>query len=192
MIAHNEGDGMVVKAPFITNGKHYLSTGLKTPHAIVDSIKSVMEEFGNLGCYSVPYLMVQPCMINRKEKKIVCVGGQYCYTIHPQCSSGYEYRYEGDMEARYAAFAEHAIYALKRELPECVLDGLVRVDIFETSNNDENGEPIWVVNEMESLEAIFEGTNAVKQAQTQRRITQYWMAVISDLIRQARRRQVIL
>lgn len=178
---------MVVKAPFVTNGKHYLFTGLKTSQAIVDSIKSVMEEFGNLGCYLVPYLMVQPCMINRMEKKIVCVGGQYCYTLHPQCSLGYEYRYEGDVDARYAAFAEHAIYVLKRNLPECVLDGLVRVDIFETSNNDENnGEPIWVVNEMESFEAIFECKHAAKQAQTQRRLTQYWIAVISDLVRQAR------
>jgi hypothetical protein len=43
---------MVVKAPFITNGKHYLSIGLSTSTQIVEAIESVIEEFGNLGCYS--------------------------------------------------------------------------------------------------------------------------------------------
>jgi hypothetical protein len=75
---------------------------------------------------------------------------------------------------------------LKKNLPECVLDGLVRVDIFETSNNDDNGDPVWAVNEMESFEAIFEGSNAARRAQTHSKITQYWKAVISGLIRQAR------
>jgi hypothetical protein len=52
-----------------------------------------------------------------------------------------------------------------------VLDGLVRVDIFETSNNDDNGDPVWAVNEMESFEAIFEGSNAARRAQTHSKIT---------------------
>lgn len=186
MIKHNEGLGMVVKAPFVTNGKHYLTTGIKTAESIVENIESVSEQFGKVGCYPVPYVMVQPCMINRLEKKIVCVGGQYCYTLHPQCGKlGREYRYEGDMEARYAEIAEDTIYRLKKSLPECVLDGLVRVDIFETSRNDENGVPIWVVNEVESLEAIFECPDATKLAGVQRKLTQYWVAVIGGLIREA-------
>jgi hypothetical protein len=59
-----------------------------------------------LGCYPVPYVMVQPCMLNRTEKKIVCVGGRYCYNLHRKCGVlGHEYRYYGDMEARYEQFA---------------------------------------------------------------------------------------
>lgn len=187
IVEHNEGIGMVVKAPFVTNGKHYLFTRLKSAQDIVDSIVTIRNQINDKpGCYPVPYVMVQPCMLNRTEKKIVCVGGRYCYTLHPKCGAlGHEYRYNGDMEARYEQFAEEAIFLLKQRMPECILDGLVRVDIFETTRNDERGEPIWVVNEFESLEAVFECSHADKKANVCQQLTHYWAAKLTDLIRRA-------
>jgi hypothetical protein len=99
-LAHNEGRGLVVKSGYVTNGSYYHHTGIKTPVAAISKIKTirkqVFERTAGYG-YPIPYVIVQPCMLNRLEKKIVCVNGLYHYTTHPPCSGelGHEYRYEG-------------------------------------------------------------------------------------------------
>ena len=50
------------------------------------------------------------------------------------------------------AFAKNAVQELKIRVPECICDGLVRVDIFTNANGN------LVVNEFESLEAEYSST----------------------------------
>jgi hypothetical protein len=182
-LCHNEGSGLVVKAGFVTNKCHYHFTGLRNADAVIAKIKTIQAQIRRRQCYPVPYLMLQPCMLNRLEKKIVCVNGKYQYITHPHCSSdlGHGYRYSGNEEERCKLFAEEALRLLKEKVPHCILDGLARVDIFETAHNDDNGEPIWVVNEIETLEAAYaapgNGEGRVRQL-----LTEYWVLVFSNLV----------
>ena len=59
------GGGWVLKAPFTTNC-HYIRY-LKTINAVVDAIVSANAK---LFC-TIPYVMLQPCMQNRQEYKVV-------------------------------------------------------------------------------------------------------------------------
>jgi hypothetical protein len=90
-------------------------------------------------------------------------------------------RYQGDMEERCRMFAEHVIRILKAEVPECILDGLVRVDVFETAMNDAQGDPIWVVNEIETLEAAYATPNARAESIARTAMTTYWVSVLLGL-----------
>jgi hypothetical protein len=63
---------------------------------------------------------------------------------------GKEKAYSDENMKRRMKFAEDAIQMLKATCPEAIVDGLVRVDIFETSDGR------LVVNEFESFEALFQ------------------------------------
>lgn len=168
----------------MTNKSKYHKLSIKTVPDAIETISqfrdSIVEQ--DHGCYFVPYLMVQPCMINRMEKKIVCINGQYRYTTHPNCSNSHKYRYSGNLELRYKMFAENAIRVLKERIPECILDGLVRVDIFETAKNDVDDEPVWVVNEIETLEAIYGTTEGNEEMIFHSGLTAYWVSILTALI----------
>jgi len=58
--------------------------------------------------------------------------------------------YSDENMQRRMKFAEDAIQMLKAACPEAIVDGLVRVDIFEMSDGR------LVVNEFESFEALFQ------------------------------------
>jgi hypothetical protein len=184
-LRHNEGRGLVVKAGYVTNKCHYHFTGLANANAVISKVRTIQRQVQEGQCYPVPYLMLQPCMLNRKEKKVFCVNGIYQYVTHPQCSStlGHGYRYSGNMEERCKVFAERALHQLKEKVPHCILDGLARVDIFETAWNDANGEPIWVVNEIETLEAAFGGGGGL-EFKVSRLLTEYWVSIFRDLLQQ--------
>lgn len=104
--------------------------------------------------------------------------------MHPHSSHtlGHKYRYSGDMEERYKSFAEHAIRVLQEKEPLCILDGLVRVDIFETVRNDDNDDPIWVVNEIESIEAVYSTPDSIAENKMRSGLTNYWISILSALI----------
>lgn len=186
MVRNNEGRGLVVKAGYVTNKTRYHKTAIRTAVGVVDTISGFRDAIYSQasGCYYVPYLMVQPCMLNRLEKKIVCLNGKYCYTMHPHSSHtlGHKYRYLGDLEERYKCFAEHAIRVLQEKEPLCILDGLVRVDIFETVRNDDNDDPIWVVNEIESIEAVYSTPDIIAENKMRSGLTNYWNSILSALI----------
>jgi hypothetical protein len=104
--------------------------------------------------------------------------------MHPHSSHtlGHKYRYLGDLEERYKCFAEHAIRVLQEKEPLCILDGLVRVDIFETVRNDDNDDPIWVVNEIESIEAVYSTPDSIAENKMRSGLTNYWISILSALI----------
>jgi hypothetical protein len=184
IVRHNEGRGLIVKAGYVTNRTRYHKNSIKTVDGVIAAITQFRDSIirKDHGCYYVPYLMVQPCMLNRMEKKIVCMNGRYCYTTHPNCSNSHKFRYSGNVELRYKMFAENAIRVLKERVPECIVDGLVRVDIFETARNDDEDEPVWVVNEIETLEAVYSTTVGNEEYIFHSGLTDYWVSILMALI----------
>jgi hypothetical protein len=143
---YNEGDGWVVKHPFVT-----MREGLqwsRTPDHVLRNLAISTAKFGG----RIPYTMVQPRLTNRKEYKVVVLDGVASHII-PQCANGiscegsaFRYASAGDV----MKFAEMAVLCLSRHCPGSQVDGLIRVDVMETKHGN------LIVNEFESLEAVYE------------------------------------
>jgi hypothetical protein len=184
IVRHNEGRGLIVKAGYVTNRTRYHKNSIKTVAEVIATMTQFRDSIVRQddGCYYVPYLIVQPSMINRMEKKLVCMNGRYCYATHPNCSSSHKFRYSGNLELRYKQFAENAIRLLKERVPECIVDGLVRVDIFETARDDVDDDPVWVVNEIETLEAVYSTTEGNEEYIFHSGLADYWASILMALI----------
>ena len=143
---YNEGDGWVVKHPFVT-----MREGLqwsRTPDHVLRNLAISTAKFGG----RIPYTMVQPRLTNRKEYKVVVLNGVASHII-PQCANGISC--EGSAFRCASAgdvmkFAEMAVLCLSRHCPGSQADGLIRVDVMETKHGN------LIVNEFESLEAVYE------------------------------------
>ena len=75
MQGHDEGRGWVVKMPFVTNceGLQYC----QSPERTIKMIEHTIERFHD----RVPYLMIQPCLANKKEYKVVVLNGEAKYLL---------------------------------------------------------------------------------------------------------------
>lgn len=96
----------------------------------------------------LPYIMLQACMSNKREYKIVAIQGipQYVAKI-AKASSGQSF--STHPHVALFEFAAKAIQRAKLGCPGLVTDGLLRVDIFITMSGK------LVVNELESLDAEY-------------------------------------
>ena len=65
-------------------------------------------------------------------------------------------------------FVRRALGELKVRQPQSLLDGLVRVDVFNSSNNG------LVVNEFESLEANFYSKQHLNELMVENFLEKYW------------------
>ena len=144
---HHEDYGWFVKAPWTTNGgfaKH-----AKTIDEVFLKLRLAAKEFGadenNRAKSIIPYVMIQPCMRNRREYKIVCLNRVPIYITSYSKKSG---RAFGTVEEKLA-FAKLAIEILGKRIPFALLDGLIRVDIFINAKGE------MVVNEFEGFEAGY-------------------------------------
>jgi hypothetical protein len=74
-------------------------------------------------------------------------------------------------------FAASALAQLDMNLPDqCILDGLVRVDVFR------NNAGKLVVNEFESMEAVYTSTRAQSNEHTFTFLTHYWECQIFEAL----------
>ena len=145
------GCGWVIKAPFTTNCE-----SVRYAKTYADVVK-YMGSLSKLYLGNVPYLMIQPCMYNRREVKIVVLNNQPLYKANiatgalSKSKGGVNQTFSYDLNTLDAvlAFAGTALEKLKATLPYAITDGLFRVDIFQTLSGQ------LVVNEFESLEADF-------------------------------------
>jgi hypothetical protein len=189
MMANNEGRGWVLKAPFVTNSMHFMYF-ISSPEEVLWRLEMTSKAiFEDKECYEIPYMMLQPRMLNRKEYKVVLLNGQRSH-IAPLPSSHKECKaYSKSPHTRLFEFAETAVKLLADAQPHAILDGLVRVDIFETQEKesyvDANGiiglRNRWVVNEFESIEAQFTST-ATKDALVLNFLHNYWIEKINNAI----------
>lgn len=173
MAKTNSEQGWVVKMPYTTNCEYMKIC--RDLAEVIDALKAACSiYFGR-----VDYAMIQPCMRNRREYKIVMFNKkpQYIAGIsqHPASSRAFIGAKDGSNYWIFK-FAENAVSELEKCCPEAITDGLLRVDIFQTVENK------FVVNEFESLEANISCKSMNKQLLTTDLMRQYWFRKINEYI----------
>lgn len=170
--------GWVVKAPFTTNC-HYVKFP-KTIDKVIKLIKNAPEH-QVVGFNQIPYLMVQPCMHNRKEYKVVMLNHHPIYVSslsnsNKRSKSGIckAFGGEGNDKQELLAFCAAQLTELKNNCPSAITDGLFRVDVFQ------NFDGTMVVNEFESLEAAHFGTPG-QEIKVSDFLFRYWLLKIKNL-----------
>lgn len=137
---HTEGCGWVVKPPFCTNCEGV--TFCKTAEDVYGVLHSMEETFFER---DLPYLMVQPTLVNRKEYKVVCLKRVPKYiSMHSRSGTGTAFGNEQEI----MEFARRILVDYSVE--ESIVDMLCRVDVMCYQGR-------YVVNELESFEALFSG-----------------------------------
>ena len=165
--------GWVIKAPFTTNCE-----SVRFPKTF-DSMKKYMRALSRTYYGNIPYLMIQPCMYNRREYKVVALNGKPLYVANIATGSN-KVSKPGINKAfgstnRLLEFAGEAIEQLLSNAPFAITDGLMRVDIFEDATG------CMVVNEFESLDASYCSTTQWEMT-TRTFLTKYWETKIVDLL----------
>ena len=173
MALHNEGAGWVVKHPFVT-----MREGLKwcqTTDLVFANLARTTRKFGG----RIPYTMVQPRLLNRKEYKVVVLAGKASHII-PQRANGIvcpgkEFQFL-KLSNDLLNFAEMAVACLEKGCRGSQVRGLIRVDIMKTAKGN------LVVNEFESLEAVYEpphDASAVHASCVKLFLMGYWIEVVT-------------
>ena len=119
----------------------------------------------------LPYAIVQACMKDRHEAKVVCwnMNPLYVASIATQKIGSCFSKHPHDA---LFSFVRSALRRLKHVQPQSILDGLVRVDVFLSMGG-------FVVNEFESLEANFCSKKHENEMQVKLFLLQYWKLQLS-------------
>ena len=170
----SEGCGWVVKPPFVTNRVHFKV--LEDESNVVLHIQAFFRKDTNK---IFPYTMIQPCMANRKEYKVVYIQSKGIQYI---TSSGSTYKrkaYSTPPHTELFTFVKQVVLTLQNACPSCIVDGLFRVDVFQ------NQEKQLVVNELESLEAGFTGGSTGATSSNEVIVTDYlqdyWLSKLTPI-----------
>jgi hypothetical protein len=139
---------------------------VKTIEAIMYQLDSIRKRMFELKTsFVIPYIMLQVRVKKNNEVKMVFLDGKYHHTL--SCSvSGIVMRLSGFENEELISFATSAIQSVSVH-DAYILDGLVRVDIF-------NNDGTLVVNELESLEARFFSSRDSKQGTCLTFLENYW------------------
>jgi hypothetical protein len=155
-----------MKAPFVTNRKHFHYYP-KTGEAAISCFRSAYKKiYITKNCFAVPYVMLQERVKVNKEVKLIFLDGIYHHSMSCAISS-VSMSFTGVSHDELIIFANSVLESISAH-EEYIIDGLVRVDIFR--NND--GE--LVVNELESLEARYFTSTASHLASCERFLEEYW------------------
>ncbi len=138
--------GWVVKAPWTTNCDFVKYP--KSESQVFRWLKFCCEEFYHI----MPYIMLQACMSNRKEYKVIMLNREPVY-LAESIGQNIGKSFSLYPHLNLFTFAKRALDTLCERLPCVLSDGLVRVDIFR------NKDGMFVVNEFESLEANYYSKN---------------------------------
>jgi len=148
-------------------------------------MKKFMRSLSKIYYGHLPYLMIQPCMFNRKEVKIVVLNNAPLYKAG--ITTGSCARSKTGINRAFSdldgllTFASKAVDKFREAAPYAVTDGLFRVDIFQTATGQ------MVVNEFESLDAGY-GTAAKAglgidyQSVTWTFLKTYWQKKIEECV----------
>jgi len=121
-VVETEGSGWILKLPFQTNQR------VKFPKTCEEIYKFLRAYHNKPEYCMMPYAMLQPCMSNRQEYKIVCVNGKACSVNFMEKCVGKSF--SSDPHADISNFAEYAVHLLHQRCPNTIVDGIVRVDFF--------------------------------------------------------------
>jgi len=165
---HNEGEGWVVKAPYTTNCDFIRYC--RTVPAVILAVATAQRRFEDL----MPYVMIQPRMTNRREEKVVLVNGKPFYIADKAMNRGTGLLFAS--QDQLFEFAVDAVRLLKQRDPAFQSKGLVRVDIFC------NAEGKLLVNEFESLEAVYYKKSSVLESRVTATLVLFWQNVLAKCI----------
>jgi hypothetical protein len=128
--------------------------------------------------------MIQPCMKNRKEYKVVYIPSKnITYISSPSrtasCGNGKRAFSFGDHSELFA-FVKKVVDFFQAECPYVICDGLFRVDVFMNQANE------LVVNEFESLEAAYYSSRSSLENSVTNFLKSYWLDKLFtlDIIKQ--------
>ena len=166
-----------LKSPFTTHGVYRLSyrtakTFLgyeETAKSLIGFIKS--PTITNTYKDTVDYLMLQPCMANPREVKVVVIGGKAQYICN-RSSTGHAFHFNND-EA-ILKFAEDSVAVLKQYCDHALVSILVRVDVME------NFQGKLIVNEFEAYEADFDGAHHTDTVKANATLMNIWKTIINS------------
>jgi hypothetical protein len=123
----------------------------------------------------IPYVIIEACMQNRREYKVVIFDETVQYlSCNPKQAKPNKSFSKKPHKALFE-FAHQAVQDLKRSCPEFISDGLVRVDIFQDKYGD------LVVNEFESLEATYYSLS-IEDMLLKEKLTDYWISKIQSFV----------
>ena len=122
--------------------------------------------------------MIQPCLYNRKEYKVVCFGGEPKFIAsiagnNLKCKDGINKAFSNKSEL--FTFCRTALMEFKSKCPYSITEGLFRVDILQMRSGK------FVVNELESFEATFYSTGN-NEDNIRGKIELYWEAQFRSLM----------
>ena len=119
---------------------------------------------------------MQPCLVNKMEYKVVVFGAEVALTDPNRKATPRSPFHTDDNLSDIMSFARLAVDVLAAGNPGLMRDGLLRVDIMQTRNKR------MIVNEFESLEALYACS---KQADTHRIelfLIDYWRKKLIHLL----------
>jgi hypothetical protein len=168
---NEEGCGWVVKLPFVTN---QIVKGLKTKAEVIKKLHSI---FNNdiQGIY--PYAIIQPCMRNRKEYKVVYIPSKSIVYVSSATTTAGHYKKAfptGKDHCDLFEFVGRAVKVFQDACPHSICDGLFRVDVFMNQANE------FIVNEFESFEAVYYGKSILENTVTNH-LKEYWYGKLMDI-----------
>ena len=138
-----EGSGFVLKLPFTTN-----SQAIKYPKTL-EGIRSAVSQFYRNFKNKIHYAILQPCLANRKEfNKHVFHNGRFSHVAVNDKEATPSKVFEDP--ASRQRFAEECLAALRQRMVGCLFVPIMRIDIMFYKGR-------MVLNEIESLEAMYEG-----------------------------------
>jgi hypothetical protein len=166
---HNEGKGWVIKLPFVTMREGMIFATTKSD--VFNGLEIIAGKYGS----RIPYAMIQPCLLNRKEYKVIVCNGRASHIL-PQKANGASARGVGFSESPHHGvlrFAEAMVLQLDHVCPGTMTDYLLRVDIMQKCTGS------LIVNEVESFEAAFESANPTETNATNAFVRSFWDVLLS-------------
>ena len=174
-----EGRGLVIKLPFVTDSKQgdgiYFS---KTLHELRRDLEKAARAALERGIW---YLMLQTCLSNQKEYKVVLrgfKGSANSIAANPHHHRG-ERKFSTARELK--EFAEKAISTLAKNHRGAIVEGLNRVDIMQMKSGK------LVVNEIEGFEALYVKKGSRTSDETENNLThkhmiEFWASILGHFL----------
>jgi hypothetical protein len=165
---NDQGNGWYLKLPFTTNGEG--RRPCRSIEKLLDAVRTTIINFEG----RIPYFMVQPRLRNRMEYKVIVLNGSPKYICPKFQCPGNTRAFSKVPHTRQDIldFAKLAVMHLHRACPAAITSFMLRVDIMESNDGR------FIVNEFESLEAMFESTPS-NQLLVQTFLQSFWKSVIS-------------
>jgi hypothetical protein len=164
----NEGKGWIVKKPFVTNTKVVFCISL-------EEVLMALDRAGRNNSSQIYYVIIQLCMVNRKEYRVVCLNSEPIYIANIMVFRlGYSFSVEPHVEL--FEFTRAAIKSLKSKRPGSFTESLLRVDIFQRRDGR------LVVNEFENLEASY-SSNWSNENLVSEYVNNFWVDLLTELLK---------